>query len=153
MALNYSKIKKGMIGGFAGSVVLMILMMMKAKMGVMPELNPVHMMADMVAEMMGMEPNVMIGWVMHFVIGTVVWGGMFAVFNSLIPAHSQIIKGVMLGIFAWLMMMIGPMPMGGAGLFGLNVGPMAPIMTFVFHIIFGVVLGAVFIKLGGRQEA
>ena len=153
MNFNTSKIIKGIIAGFAGTIVLTMLMMMKAKMGMMPELNPVHMMADMVADKMGMEPNVMIGWIMHFMIGSVVWGAGFAVLNNLIPSQNQIKKGVLFGMGAWLMMMIGPMPMGGNGLFGMNLGPMAPMMTFVFHIIFGVVLGSVFLKLGGEEEA
>ncbi|WP_448329685.1 DUF6789 family protein [Sulfitobacter sp. M13] len=41
-------------------------------------------------------------------------------------------------------MMILIMPMAGAGLFGLALGMMAPIMTLVLHIIFGAVLGVVF---------
>jgi len=36
------------------------------------------------------------------------------------------------------------MPMAGAGLFGMAMGIMAPMMTLVLHVIFGAVLGAVF---------
>lgn len=49
----------------------------------------------------------------------------------------------MVSIFRWLMIMIGPMPMpmSGAGLFGLQLGMVAPIITFVLHIVFGLVMG------------
>ena len=146
MNFEISKIINGIIAGFAGTVVLTVLMLMKNMMGIMPELDPVHMMANMAAQKMGMEPNMVIGWVMHFMIGSVAWGGAFAVFNDLLPPKTQVKKGIFLGICAWFLMMIGPMPMGGAGLFGLNIGPMAPVMTFMLHVIFGVVLGSVYSK-------
>lgn len=37
-------------------------------------------------------------------------------------------------------MMVAVMPMAGAGLFGLNLGIMVPILIFVLHVIFGAVL-------------
>ena len=46
------------------------------------------------------------------------------------------------------MMMIVIMPMAGAGLFGMNMGVMAPVMTLMLHVIFGAVLGLVY----GRPE-
>lgn len=150
MNLEISKIVKGIIAGFAATVVLTMLMIMKNMMGIMPELDPVHMLSDMVAQKMGMTPNIVVGWVMHFMIGSVAWGGAFAAFNDLLPSNSQIRKGITLGIVAWFMMMIGPMPMSGAGVFGLNIGPMAPVMTFVLHIVFGIVLGAAYIRLNKR---
>jgi hypothetical protein len=47
-------------------------------------------------------------------------------------------------VAAWLGMMIIVMPMAGAGLFGMNLGIMAPVMTLVLHVVFGAVLGAVY---------
>ena len=153
MSINGSTILKGMIAGLVGTIVLTLLMMMKKTMGVMPELDPVHMLSEMAAQKMGMAPNIIIGWVMHFMIGSVAWGGAFAIFNNILPGSTQISKGISLGIVAWLMMMVGPMPMSGAGLFGLNMGMMAPVMTFMLHIVFGVVMGWVFIKLCGIDKA
>ncbi len=147
-----SKIIKGIIAGFVATILLTLLMMVKKMMGVMPELDPVHMMAGMVAQKTGMEVNIAIGWIMHFVIGSVAWGAGFAIFNKVLPPESQIMKGIVFGIAAWFMMMIGPMPMSGAGLFGMKLGMMAPIMTFVFHIIFGITLGGVYQALGGSKE-
>ena len=144
---------RGMLAGLAATIVLTLLMMLKGAMGVMPQLDPVHMMADMVAQNMGIAKNVAIGWVMHFAIGTIAWGGAFAVLNTKLPSDSQVIKGIVLGTGAWLLMMIGPMPMSGSGLFGLNIGPMAPVMTLVFHIVFGAVLGATYNKLGATGSA
>lgn len=149
MSFNLSAIIKGVFAGFIGTLVLTGLMFLKKNMGIMPALDPVHMMSTMAAEKMGAEVNLMIGWIMHFVVGSVAWGGAFAIINGVLPGRSQAIKGIVLGVGAWLLMMIGPMPMSGAGLFGLSMGVMAPVMTLVFHIVFGAVMGIVFSKLGG----
>ncbi len=147
MSFNTSTIAKGIFAGFIATLALTALMIMKKTMGVMPNLDPVHMLSDMAAMKMGITPNIAIGWVMHFVIGAIAWGGAFAVFNKVLPSNSQMKKGIVLGIIAWFMMMIGPMPMSGAGLFGLGLGMMAPVMTLVLHLVYGAVLGAVFTKL------
>ncbi len=49
-------------------------------------------------------------------------------------------------------MMVVIMPMAGAGIFALNLGIMAPIMTAMLHVIFGAVLGYVFSLLIGRTR-
>lgn len=55
------------------------------------------------------------------------------------------------GVGAWLLMMVALMPMAGAGLFGLGLGIMAPVMTLVLHMIFGAVLGWTYGRLLGRD--
>lgn len=133
-----SNIVPGMIAGFLATLVLSVLMMLKSMMGVMPNLD----VAMMLGQMMGAPTSM--GWIAHFVIGTVVWGAGFAVLYGSIPGGSAVMKGIVFGIGAWLLMMIVVMPMAGAGLFGMNMGMMAPVMTLVLHIIFGAVLGAVY---------
>jgi hypothetical protein len=41
-------------------------------------------------------------------------------------------------------MMIAMMPMAGEGFFGSHLGMMSPITTLLLHVIYGVVLGAVY---------
>jgi len=95
----------------------------------------------MLSDMMKMSSAM--GWVAHFMIGTIVWGGIFAVANKSIPGSTQTLKGVVLGIVAWLMMMIVVMPMAGGGFFGMNFGMMGFAMPLMLHIIFGAVMGFV----------
>lgn len=129
---------KGMIAGFIGTVVLSMLMIAKSMMGITPQLDNIAMLS----EMMGVSAAM--GWVIHFVIGTVMWGGGFALVNQLIPGSNQVVKGIVFGILAWLIMMVAVMPMAGAGFFGMNIGIMAPIMTMMLHVIFGAVMGVVY---------
>ena len=44
-------------------------------------------------------------------------------------------------------MMIAVMPMSGAGLFGMSLGMVAPAMTLMLHLVFGVILGFTYQKL------
>ena len=134
---------KGMIAGLAATVVLSMIMIAKGMMGLMPELYVITMLSNM----MGTAP--VMGWAAHFMLGVIVWGAGFAVLFKMIPGSSSGSKGIVFGIAAWLMMMLAIMPMAGAGIFGLKMGMMAPVMTLVLHAIFGAVLGFVYGRLGG----
>jgi len=127
-------IKAGLLSGLAATIVLSILMIMKAKMGIMPDLNAIKMLAGM------MHAPLMMGWVAHFMIGVVVWGLLFSALVNKLPG-GVMLSAIIFSIGAWFMMMIGPMPMAGAGLFGMKMGIMAPMATLMLHIIWGVVLG------------
>jgi hypothetical protein len=56
-------------------------------------------------------------------------------------------KGLSFGVLAWLLMMLIPLPLAGAGLFGMRMGMMAPVMTLVLHLVWGAVLGATYAGL------
>jgi len=130
-------LKNGLIGGFVGSAVLAVMFVLKGMMGIVPQMDIISMLSMM------MGTSAAMGWVAHFMIGTVVWGGVFALANNLIPGGSQTGKGVVLGLVAWLMMMVAVMPMAGGGFFGMNFGMMGFAMPLVLHIIFGAALGFV----------
>jgi len=132
------KIPAGLVAGFIGTVILSAMMLVKAMMGLMPQLDVIAMLSAMMAV------PIAFGWLAHFMIGTLAWGGAFALFYDQIPGGSAPIKGIVFGVAAWLAMMLFVLPMAGAGLFGLALGMMAPVMTLMLHIIFGLVLGATF---------
>lgn len=141
-----TKIVNGMIAGFVATLAMSALMLAKKMMGIMPELDPIHMLSEM------MGGSAAVGWMGHFAIGTIVWGIGFALINGLIPGKSQVTKGIIFGIAAWLMMMIAVMPMAGAGFFGLNIGLMAPVMTLMLHVIFGAVLGKTYAVRSSQSQ-
>ncbi len=132
-------IGKGVVGGLAGTAVMSVLMVMKSAMGLMPELDVIHMLSGM----MGVSAG--IAWVIHFMIGAI-WGVLFALSYRVIPGGSSVVKGMVFGAGAWLLMMVMVMPMAGAGLFGMSMGIMAPVMTLMLHLIFGAVMGLVYGK-------
>lgn len=135
-------IGKGLLAGLAATLVLSMLMVMKAAMGVMPELD----LPAMLARMMGAPGMPAVGWAVHFMIGIVGYGLLIAKWPYGVSS-SAIVNGIVIGVVGWLIMMLVLMPMTGAGLFALSLGLMAPVMTLVLHLIFGAVLGWTYGKL------
>lgn len=129
------RLTAGFLAGFIATVVLSVLMIAKAMMGLMPAMNVIHMLAHM------MGTPAAGGWLAHFAIGTIAWGGAFAIVHDQIPGGSNVAKGLVFATAAWLAMMIIVMPMAGAGFFGAGLGIMAPVMTLILHWIYGAVLG------------
>ncbi|WP_296659593.1 DUF6789 family protein [Paraburkholderia sp.] len=137
-------IGRGALAGVVATAALSVLMVMKAAMGLMPELNPV----GTIANMLGVPVSV--GWVVHFAIGTI-WGIAFALVSHMLPGAFWL-RGMLFSIAPWLAMMIVMMPMAGDGFFGLNLGMAGPVMTLVLHLFFGAVLGAVYGARAGRMR-
>jgi len=141
-------IPKGVLAGLAATVVLSLLMVLKAMLGLLPQLD----LPKMLAGMMGSPDMSIIGWIVHFAIGIVGYGVAIAALDSKLPGTSRVGHGVMLGVIGWLIMMVVLMPMASAGFFGMNMGVMAPLMTLVLHLIFGGVLGWVYGRSGASQD-
>ena len=133
-------IPKGLMAGLVATIVLSVLMVIKSMMGLMPELD----LPKMIAGMMRAPDMPIIGWAVHFMIGIVLYGVAIALLDARLPGRSHVGHGVMLGLVGWLIMMIIMMPMAGAGLFGMKLGIMAPMMTLVLHLIFGATLGWIY---------
>jgi len=128
---------KGVLGGVFATAAMSALMLIKTAMGVMPELDVIQMLSTM------MGVSIVMAWLVHLAIGAM-WGLLFALAFEVIPGDSAVVKGMLFGAGAWLLMMLMVMPMAGAGMFGMKMGMMAPIMTLVLHLIFGVVMGLVY---------
>jgi len=146
------KIRNSMTAGFIATVILSVLMVMKMKMGLMPDLNAIRMMTTMAHGMLGTPATPLIGWAMHFMIGTVLWGVLFALLGKALPGGGYVSKGLSFGVLAWALMMVMVMPMAGAGFFGLSLGVMAPVMTLMLHLVYGAALGGVYGKLSGPES-
>lgn len=145
--VNMDNLGKGMIAGFVATAVLSVIMLMKSAMGLMPQLNAIQMQTQMMNQYLGTPMTPVVGWISHFIIGTILWGGLFGAFNHLVAGKTELGKGLWFSLIAWLLMMIMVMPMAGAGFFGLNIGIMAPVATLMLHAIFGLVLGYTYAKL------
>jgi hypothetical protein len=139
-----------MLAGLVANIALSTLMALKMMMGLMPQLD----IAKMIAGTMGSPDTPLIGWIVHFAIGIVVYGVAIAVLDGKLPGFSHVGHGLMLGVVGWLIMMLMPMPMPmtGVGLFGMNMGSMTSVMTLVLHLIFGAVLGWVYGRSIGTQD-
>src|SRR5262245_51202316 len=64
----------GIAAGLVATVVLSAMMLLKRSMGLMPELDPIAMITAMAG-----ASSPAVGWIGHFVIGSIFWGVGFAI--------------------------------------------------------------------------
>jgi uncharacterized membrane protein YagU involved in acid resistance len=146
-------IKSGLTAGFAATVVLSLMMMMKHAMGLMPAVNPIGDIVHVADAATGQQLPMFVGWLGHFAIGTVAWGILYALIHRSLPGGA-LMKGAVFGVLAWLAMMVLFMPLAGHGFFAMKLGMMAMVGTLVLHLIYGMVLGVVYAKSqGGAARA
>jgi hypothetical protein len=101
----------GIAAGFVATVVLSAMMLLKRSMGLMPELDPIAMITAMAG-----ASSPAVGWIGHFVIGSIFWG--FAIVSPYLPGPYPL-RGAIFVVGAWLMMMLVVMPMAGPARSGL----------------------------------
>jgi hypothetical protein len=83
-------------------------------------------------------------WMDHFIVGVVAWGLAFGAYDSLASRPAHWLKGIIFGVFAWVVMMVLFMPLAKAGVFGWKIGPMAAAVTLIYHLVYGAVLGTTY---------
>lgn len=136
-------IAAGMLAGLIATAVLSILLVLKAAFGLLPEVSFIALLAEVSARVLGTPRDLIVAWTEHLLIGTVLWGGLFAFTNNL-WRRGQIARGIQFALIAWLLMMVFLMPLGGMGLFGLALGITPMLASLLLHIVYGAVLGYYF---------
>ena len=129
---------KGMLAGLVATLVLSGLLLLKSTMNLVPELNLIRLLVNL-----GSISTVQ-AWMDHFIIGVVVWGLLFGAYDSLASRPAHWLKGIIFGVFAWVVMMLLFMPLAKAGVFGWKIGPMAAAVTLIYHLVYGAVLGTTY---------
>lgn len=130
---------KGIIAGFIATVLISAIFMLFNAIGVYPELDIVHLI-----DQLGSVARTG-AWVDHFIVGTLLWGPIFAAFVSMSSeTRPRWQKGLIFGAIAWVAMMVIFMPVVGMGLFGQKLGLVGSVGMFGLHMVYGLVLGVVF---------
>ncbi len=133
-----NKYLAGFAAGFLATLILALLMALKQHWGLMPGFDVI----EDINEFFGSD-YVVLGWVVHFILGTFIWGGVFAILLPVLLGPYWL-KGLIYGILAWLLMMVGYMPMMEHGLFATELGLHVLIASLLLHLIYGLVLGLVY---------
>ena len=133
---------KGMTAGFVATLVLSGLMILNSTMDVMAQIDIIRLLINLGTL------STPAAWMDHFIVGVMVWGLLFAVYDGVATRPVYWLKGIIFGVFAWLMMMVAFMPLAGAGFFGAKIGITAVLGPLILHLIYGVVLGATYGLLG-----
>ena len=122
-------------GGLIATAVMTMLMLAAPMMG-MPKMPIGNMLAAF------MHIPIWMGWIMHFVIGTMLAAAYIIVFKERLPGNA-VIKGLLFSLIPFFMAQVIVMPMMGAGLFSMNTPvPMMMVMgSLIGHLVYGLVLG------------
>ena len=125
---------RGVVAGAVGTAVISLLMLVNARLAAFPNVDMIGIVA---AELGGVRG---LAWVVHATVGVLWWGPIYAMLAPVLlgPAWA---RGLLLGVIAWVLMMVGLMPVLGYGIFGQRLGSEFPIVTGVLHAMFGVALG------------
>ena len=128
------------VGGLAATALMTVLMLMAPTMG-LPPMN----IGAMLGSVMG--GSLFLGWMAHFVIGSVLAVIYAAVFATRLPGPG-FARGALFGLAPWIVAQLVVMPMMGAGPFGGSFG--SAFGSLMAHLVYGAVLGGIY---GTAEEA
>jgi hypothetical protein len=132
-----SDIFKGMAAGLIATGILTGLLVAQRALGVMPQVD----LISLLSAVLGVSADAAVGWVVHLGLGAVAGGVLFAWLEPRLGADTVVKRGVLFGVLSWLAMMVVFMPTARAGLFGLRLGALAPIVLLLVNVLYGAVLG------------
>lgn len=138
-----SNIVRGVIAGLIATVVLTLILGLKAISGFMPDINLTALFSGV------LKGPAYLGLIVYFLVGTLIWGPLFALLARRIPGSTCVVKAVVFSAGAWVIMQLVVLPLAGMGPFGVAYGLQAPALTFVLYMLYGVVLGVAFPRLKG----
>lgn len=132
-----TKIQQALLGGIAGTAAMTVIMFLAPMMGI-PKMNA----AEMLSGMMGMP--LMVGWIMHFMIG-IIFATLYAfIFIKLLAAtKSNIVKGIIFGIAVFAVAQLAMTMMGKCLLCMPNGGISMFIGSLMGHVIFGIIVALI----------
>lgn len=124
-------------GGLVATAAMTVLMFAAPMMGL-----PKMPIGNMLAGFMGVP--VVVGWMMHFVIGTILAAGYVLLFRDHLPGANAV-KGALYSLIPFLIAQLMVMPMMDLGVFSSH-APQASLMvagSLMGHLVYGAVLGLV----------
>lgn len=142
-----SRVKMGMVAAFAATVVVSILEAINMLTG--PWATP---FPHILAIMLGMENNLVVGWLAHIVIGTVVLGAAFGIVYPRLPTDLPGTKGIAFAVAAFAVLIVGMLMFGDPSIFSGSEGFMTVAWLLISNGIFGFVMGSVYGRLADRER-
>jgi len=125
------------LGGFAGTIALTLLMYVGAPMMGIPKMD----IASMLGSILG---GWTMGMVMHWINGVILFPLIFGLLLFSRLPGAPVTKGLLWGVTLWLVAGLMVMPLMGAGFFGTaHGGVMAAVASLMGHVIYGALLGGI----------
>jgi hypothetical protein len=148
-----SRVQKGMIAGFAATVAVSVLEAANLIFG------PWTASFPRLLSVMLQTPDLMIvGWIAHFVVGTLILGPIFGVLCPRLPTDTPESKGILFAVGAFIVMSLTVAPLVGVlggrpvGIFFMQAGFGTLVWMIATHAVYGIVLGGVYGRLVARDK-
>ena len=141
-----SRVQKGLVAGFAATVVVSIIEAINMSVGHWAVAFP-----PLLAVILQNPEQSPVGWVAHIVAG-VGLGALFGVLCPRLPTDTPESKGILFAVGAFFLMGLVIAPIGGAGLFFMRAGFGTLAWMVASHAVFGIVLGSVYGRLVEREK-
>lgn len=134
---------RALAAGFIATAIVSVLMLARTSFGYPPAF-------DLIATIsLHIHTDALGGWITHFVIGTVIWGLLFAAFDRAWLGPPAWAKGLAFGVLTWLAMMLLFMPSVDVGLFASALPAQIQVMASmaVIHLLHGGIMGWIYGRL------
>lgn len=119
------------------SVLLSALLWLKAYWQILPQLNIISVIAAHLEIADGAA------WWLHGVVATLLYSVLFYWLNAHSADNNYVLRGIVVGLLGWLVIMLFIMPALGFGLFiaDISQGSLPAVATLIVHLCYGACLG------------
>ena len=144
-----------MAAGACGGVAHCGLMVLKSSIGLLPAFHPYEDLQQALSNLVGSSVPPMVPWALSLLNGSIVLGLVFGRLYHALPGRSGAAKGVVFGVFGWIVMGVLFFPMLGQGLFasrtGLGLRP--ALFSLLMLLIYSIIMGMAYSVLDAARPA
>jgi uncharacterized membrane protein YagU involved in acid resistance len=132
------EIKKAILGGIVGTIVMSLMMKFVAPMMIGRPMDIAHLIGGMMGD------NYLIGLAIHIANGVFLFPLVYVFFVYARIPGPAVMRGIVWGIILWVLAASVVMPLAGAGFFMSAIGGLKAAMAALLgHVVYGALLGAI----------
>jgi hypothetical protein len=134
------------IAGLCGSLMHTLLMLTKAKLGILDAFQPYQSLQIALSYWTGDYVHPLLPWLISYVNGSTLAGFAVANFYRRIRVASGLVKGIIAGVLGWLIMDVVFFQLIGLGVFAshLGLGPWPALFSLCMILAYSVVMASVY---------
>ena len=131
-----------------------LLMFVKSRLGLLPSFQPYEALQEFLNRQIGVELDPIAAWGLSFISGATIVGFIFGRSYQRLPGKTGAAKGLVFGLFAWVLMGSLFFPVIGLGFFGVKtgLGSSPALFSLVMLLTYSVVMGLVYAALSPRPS-
>ncbi len=145
---------KAAIAGLCGNLTHTLLMLGKAKLGILEAFQPYQSLQIALSYSTGGYVHPLVPWLLSYINGSTAAGLIFANLYQHLPGNSGPIKGFIAGVFGWLVMDLIFFPLLGLGPFAMQIGlgPWPALFSLGMMLAYSIVLGLVYSMFDAGED-